>query len=113
MMPVSLHATTATLPWTARAAVRAFTADLRAGVTYCRHFERTAGPVFWAMWARGSVVCQGCLPMLKLTGEEDDRCDHCRGLSPRIHLGQTGIGKVVLMHGACPPCEKSQKKRTA
>lgn len=97
----------AELPPVAQAARAAFLRAVRRGdLTPCLHIRRGASPVYWAMWAPGVLVCGRCRPMLALSGDEDRRCDHCGKVVPEIHPDRTITFGLVILHGACGPCER-------
>lgn len=71
----------------------------------CPHL-RPGTTAFAALWAPDRVVCAGCVPSLRLTGDADRTCDRCGIVSPTgVHPAMTAASPSLLVSlGLCRGC---------
>jgi hypothetical protein len=67
-------------------------------------------PVWAAAWKPGLIVCTGCMPLLKVFGDADKRCDRCGHICAGPEAGDgiytltVWLGAFAYQAGACTDC---------
>jgi hypothetical protein len=81
-------------------------------IKVCPHL-RPGMVVVTALWAPDRMVCNACVDMLAVAGDEDRRCDRCDVLAEagQIHPAMTSLdstGAVIVLLGLCAACSQRE-----